>query len=61
MTRVADDVTPARLANMSREFAASLRDTVRAEGRTRAWPLRGGVAEWDRLSAQLAQGWIPAP
>ncbi|MFG2057494.1 hypothetical protein ACGFI9_26090 [Micromonospora sp. NPDC048930] len=60
MAHVADrDVTPVRLAAMSRQFAAALCDAARTEGRTRAWPLRGGAGEWDRLAGGLAPGWRP--
>jgi hypothetical protein len=58
MAHLADrDVTPTRLANLSRQYAAALGDTARTEGRTTAWPLRGGAAEWDRLAGCLAPGW----
>ncbi|SBT41095.1 hypothetical protein [Micromonospora auratinigra] len=54
---VAGDATPAWLASLSHRYADALRDTARTEGRTRAWPLRGGAAGWDRLAARLAPGW----
>jgi len=47
----------ARMAAVTRGFATQLGDLARFEGRTRAWPLAGGPAAWDRQAAVSAPGW----
>ncbi|MEV0727078.1 hypothetical protein AB0I37_30450 [Micromonospora purpureochromogenes] len=47
----------AHVASASRHFATTLGDIVRTEGRTRAWPLPGGPAAWNRQATKLAPGW----
>ncbi|MET7834820.1 hypothetical protein ABZS44_18585 [Micromonospora sediminicola] len=51
------DVPAARLAVESRGLAEGVAEAVRAEGRTTAWPVRGGSREWERLAVRLAPGW----
>ncbi|MGC4894498.1 hypothetical protein [Micromonospora sp. DT31] len=46
------------VASASRRFATTLGGIARSEGRTRAWPLRGGPAAWHREAAKLAPGWL---
>ncbi|WP_435586945.1 hypothetical protein [Micromonospora aurantiaca (nom. illeg.)] len=48
---------PARGDSVSRRLATALGDIARTEGRTRAWPLPGGSAVWDRYATELAPGW----
>ena len=48
---------PTNVGNLGRRLADQLSDLARAEGRTRAWPLVGGPAAWERQAAQLAAGW----
>ncbi|MFI8519614.1 hypothetical protein ACIGEZ_17515 [Streptomyces sp. NPDC085481] len=48
-------------AAASRRLAEVLRAIERTPERTRAWPLGGGVAAWERAAAAHAPGWAPAP
>ncbi|WP_433494445.1 hypothetical protein ACQP26_28435 [Micromonospora sp. CA-248089] len=48
---------PARGDSVSRKLATALGDIARTEGRTRAWPLPGGPAAWERYATDLAPGW----
>ncbi|MFD5322585.1 hypothetical protein [Streptomyces sp. NPDC127092] len=45
----------------SRHLAAALRAVERATEITRAWPLAGGVAAWERSAAAHVPGWRPPP
>ncbi|MFD0369212.1 hypothetical protein [Streptomyces sp. NPDC127114] len=45
----------------SRHLAAALRAVERAAEITRAWPLAGGVAAWERSAAAHVPGWRPPP
>jgi hypothetical protein len=52
-----DELTDTHIANVSRRFAGQLNEVMRSEGRTRAWPLPGGTAVWERHAAQLVPDW----
>ncbi|BEL03866.1 hypothetical protein Q0Z83_020570 [Actinoplanes sichuanensis] len=49
-----DPFTATRIAHLGHSLALDLRTADRAEGRTRAWPIPGGPAAWDRLATALA-------
>jgi hypothetical protein len=56
-----DELARTHIANITRRFAGQLNDVVRGEGRTRAWPLPGGTAVWERQAAQLVPDWTTGP
>jgi hypothetical protein len=56
-----DELAKTHIANITRRFAGQLSDVVRSEGRTRAWPLPGGTAVWERQAAQLVPDWTIGP
>ncbi|MFI8962287.1 hypothetical protein ACIGO8_09245 [Streptomyces sp. NPDC053493] len=50
-----------KAAAAGRELAGALRAVERATEITRAWPLAGGVAAWERAAAAHVPGWGPEP
>ena len=44
------------LTTLGRRLAGELARAERTEGRTRAWPLPGGPAAWDRCLESLTAG-----
>jgi hypothetical protein len=51
-----DPFTTTRIAHLGHSLAVDLRYADRAEGCTRAWPIRGGRATWDALATKYAPG-----
>jgi hypothetical protein len=56
-----DDSAKTHLANITRQFAGQVNDQMRSEGRTRAWPVRGGTAAWESHAGQLVPDWHVGP
>ncbi|MET9956900.1 hypothetical protein ABZ135_35865 [Streptomyces sp. NPDC006339] len=56
-----DPLAGVKAAVASRRLADTLRAIERAPEITRAWPVAGGVAAWERSAAAHVPGWGPAP
>lgn len=56
-----EPTSAARAAAAGRWHARTLRSVEHATERTRAWPLPGGVAAWERAAAADVPGWRPEP
>ncbi|MFF5971037.1 hypothetical protein ACFY7C_05860 [Streptomyces sp. NPDC012769] len=56
-----DPLAGTKAAMASRRLADALRAIERTPWITRAWPLAGGVAAWERSVAAHVPGWGPAP
>ncbi|GAA3388765.1 hypothetical protein [Streptomyces roseoviridis] len=56
-----DPLAGVKASVASRRLADTLRAIERAPEITRAWPVAGGVAAWERSAAAHVPGWGPAP